>query len=161
MPVRGGCEHDAANWSALRTSVHGVTGCGAFQRRSPTGGAANGMPLKTLTDGSSPRTPSIAPVSVRTMSGLTVGGAGATGGRAAEFGDGGGWSVRGAGRGAVRGAVVVVGAGVGVVGAGGAGRCAISRPETENARATRHRSQASRPGDGENGLATPFDCRPR
>src|SRR4249919_1045975 len=25
--------------------VHGVTGCGAFQRDAPTGGAANGMPL--------------------------------------------------------------------------------------------------------------------
>ena len=29
------------------TSFHGVTGWGAFQRKAPTGGAANGIPLYT------------------------------------------------------------------------------------------------------------------
>ncbi len=28
---------------------HALTGCGAFQRKSPTGGAANGMPLNCET----------------------------------------------------------------------------------------------------------------
>src|SRR5437867_2811032 len=34
---------------ALLTPVHAATGCGGFHRRSPTGGAANGMPLKLRT----------------------------------------------------------------------------------------------------------------
>src|SRR5512136_739829 len=34
---------------AFKTPVQGFTGCGAFQRRSATGGAANGMPLKEAT----------------------------------------------------------------------------------------------------------------
>src|SRR5947209_20502674 len=34
---------------ACRTSVQGVTGCGARQRNSPTGGWANGTPLKDST----------------------------------------------------------------------------------------------------------------
>ena len=38
------CMHRAPNWSALRTPFQFLTGCGGFQRRSPTGGAANGMP---------------------------------------------------------------------------------------------------------------------
>src|SRR5688572_19710348 len=29
--------------------LQGITGCGARQRRSPTGGAANGIPLKAAT----------------------------------------------------------------------------------------------------------------
>ena len=33
---------------ASRTPSHGVTDRGSFQRCSPTGGAANGMPLKVL-----------------------------------------------------------------------------------------------------------------
>ena len=40
---------------AFFTPVHGITGCGAFHRSSPTGGAANGMPLKME------RSPSTAP----------------------------------------------------------------------------------------------------
>jgi hypothetical protein len=31
--------------AACFTPVHGFTDCGAFHRRAPTGGAANGMPL--------------------------------------------------------------------------------------------------------------------
>ena len=35
-----------AKASAFLTPDQGLTGAGAFQRSSPTGGAANGMPLK-------------------------------------------------------------------------------------------------------------------
>ena len=39
------------------TGAHDSAGCGGFQRRSPTGGAANGMPRNTRTPSSiSPRT---------------------------------------------------------------------------------------------------------
>ena len=37
------------NSVALRTSVHFAAGAGGFQRKSPTGGAAYGMPRNTLT----------------------------------------------------------------------------------------------------------------
>jgi hypothetical protein len=43
------------NWSALRTPVQSFTGWGSRQRRSPSGGCANGIPLKL-------RTPSLAGV---------------------------------------------------------------------------------------------------
>jgi hypothetical protein len=39
------CMHPQAYVSALFTPVHALADCGAFQRRSPTGGAANGIPL--------------------------------------------------------------------------------------------------------------------
>src|SRR5262252_5739571 len=39
--------HPGANASTFLTPVHGTTGCGIFQRLSPTGGAEKGMPLKT------------------------------------------------------------------------------------------------------------------
>src|SRR5678815_1018814 len=42
----GGCMQAFANASAFLTPDQGVTGAGAFQRKSPVGGAANGMPLK-------------------------------------------------------------------------------------------------------------------
>src|SRR5690242_20573517 len=42
----GGCMQAFANASAFFTPDQGLTGAGAFQRRSPVGGAANGMPLK-------------------------------------------------------------------------------------------------------------------
>ena len=42
----GSCIARGPNWSAGRTPCHGRTACGAHQRRSPTGGAANGIPLK-------------------------------------------------------------------------------------------------------------------
>jgi len=44
----------APNSPALRTSAHALTGCGAFQRKSPTGGAANGTPRNIRTVDSSP-----------------------------------------------------------------------------------------------------------
>src|SRR5204862_386414 len=40
------CMQALAKASAFFTPVHAFTGAGAFQRRSPTGGAAKGMPLK-------------------------------------------------------------------------------------------------------------------
>src|SRR5215218_3171629 len=40
------CMQAFAKASAFLTPDQGLTGAGAFQRRSPTGGAANGMPLK-------------------------------------------------------------------------------------------------------------------
>src|SRR3954470_11723910 len=42
----GGCMQAFANASAFLTPDHGFTGAGAFHRKSPVGGAANGMPLK-------------------------------------------------------------------------------------------------------------------
>src|SRR5580693_6056647 len=39
------CIHAGANASALRMSFQGVTGAGGRQRKSFTGGAANGTPL--------------------------------------------------------------------------------------------------------------------
>src|SRR5436190_1773438 len=45
------------NLSAFRTPCHAATGCGARQRRSPAGGAANGIPLKTRTSGKEPGVP--------------------------------------------------------------------------------------------------------
>jgi hypothetical protein len=41
----GCCMHWGPKVSAFFTPLQAATGCGAFQRRSPTGGAANGMPL--------------------------------------------------------------------------------------------------------------------
>src|SRR3954467_15907772 len=42
----GGCMQAFANASAFLTPGHGLSGAGAFHRKSPVGGAANGMPLK-------------------------------------------------------------------------------------------------------------------
>ena len=42
--ARGGCGHARPNSVQSRTAIHGVGGSGAFQRRSPTGGAAKGIP---------------------------------------------------------------------------------------------------------------------
>src|SRR5688572_3185288 len=63
--------HDGPNALALNTPSHLAAGCGAFQRFSPTGGAANGTPLKMRTVGCTvPVTPSISPVSMRSCSGI-------------------------------------------------------------------------------------------
>src|SRR5262245_41794874 len=56
------------NSAALRTPFHGSTGCGAFHRKAPTGGAANGIPRKTRTPGDVAATPSTTPLSVFTRS---------------------------------------------------------------------------------------------
>src|SRR5436190_10689498 len=62
----------APNLSALRVPVHFATAFGPRQRRSPTGAAANGIPLKTRTSGVDPATPEINPASVRTGSGTAA-----------------------------------------------------------------------------------------
>src|SRR5262245_15670742 len=41
--------HRGPNWSALRTALQFLTGCGSRQRRSPTGGWPKGIPLKLRT----------------------------------------------------------------------------------------------------------------
>src|SRR5689334_7468117 len=41
------CMGPGANLSACRTPSHFLGGCGARQRRSPTGGSAKGIPLYT------------------------------------------------------------------------------------------------------------------
>lgn len=43
----GSCGQAGPSWLASRGSVEGFTGAGGNQRRSPTGGAAYGMPRKT------------------------------------------------------------------------------------------------------------------
>ncbi len=43
------CMGLAPNSSHFLTPVQGLTGCGFFHRKSPTGGAANGMPLYAMT----------------------------------------------------------------------------------------------------------------
>lgn len=47
--------------TAFLTPDHGVTGCGAFHRSAPTGGAANGIPLNVRTLPSALTTPSRTP----------------------------------------------------------------------------------------------------
>src|SRR5258708_21323496 len=54
--------------SPLRTPVQGGTGCGAFHRSAPTGGAAKGTPSKRRTEGSVPTVPSRIPPSTLTLS---------------------------------------------------------------------------------------------
>src|SRR5437016_6547967 len=54
--------------SACRTPFHLGIGCGAFQRRSPTGGAAKGTPLKIRTVRSALVVPATTPASVFTSS---------------------------------------------------------------------------------------------
>src|SRR6266545_2840661 len=54
--------------SPLRTPVQGGTGCGAFHRSAPTGGAAKGTPLKRRTERSVPTVPSRIPPSTLTLS---------------------------------------------------------------------------------------------
>src|SRR5687768_1536243 len=54
----------APNSVAWRTPVQRAGGCGGRQRRSPTGGAANGMPWKDSTPSST--TPCKSPLSTRT-----------------------------------------------------------------------------------------------
>src|SRR6267142_2129578 len=68
-PPAARCVQLAENVLAARTPLQLAAGFGACQRRSPTGGAANGMPLKTRTSGLLvPATPVTSPFSVRTGS---------------------------------------------------------------------------------------------
>src|SRR5207342_931172 len=50
--------------SHFLTPFQWATGCGAFQRRSPTGGAAKGIPLKAVTSPELLFTPDTIPASV-------------------------------------------------------------------------------------------------
>src|SRR5215510_493139 len=45
LAAAASCMQLNAKDEACLTPVHGLTGCGAFQRSAPTGGAANGMAL--------------------------------------------------------------------------------------------------------------------
>src|SRR5690554_4327761 len=54
------------NRLASRTPFQEAGAWGSFQRKSPTGGAANGMPLKTVTPCTLPAVPWTRPCSVRT-----------------------------------------------------------------------------------------------
>src|SRR6185295_15476536 len=58
--------HVDPNVSAALTPSHFATGCGAFQRFCPVGGAAYGMPLKTRTLASLPEVPVTWPASILT-----------------------------------------------------------------------------------------------
>src|SRR5580765_2639743 len=55
----------AENLSPARTPSQCFAGCGGRHRRSPTGGAANGRPLKIRTSGYAPGVPVTRPFSVR------------------------------------------------------------------------------------------------
>src|SRR5271165_2146145 len=57
---------------APRRPFHACSGCGAFQRSSPTGGAAYGMPLKTRIPEASGATLAIWPASIRSVSAVQV-----------------------------------------------------------------------------------------
>ncbi len=54
------------NLAPERTPFQAAIGCGAFQRRWPTGALAKGMPLNTLTPVASEATPLTRPLSVLT-----------------------------------------------------------------------------------------------
>ena len=56
------------NWSALRAPVQFFTGCGSLHRSSPTGGCANGIPLKTRTPELEGTVDSTAPLAIFTRS---------------------------------------------------------------------------------------------
>src|SRR6185312_7484794 len=66
-PYNGRCMQRGPKWSALRTPVQPLTGCGGFQRREPTGGAAYGMPLNSSRPDLASRLPDNVPVSMRTV----------------------------------------------------------------------------------------------
>ena len=59
------CNADAPNSMASLTPFHGCGGSGGFQRHSPTGGAAYGIPRKTCT--SPVASPASNPLSIRTV----------------------------------------------------------------------------------------------
>src|SRR5579872_3623001 len=55
------------NRSHFLIPSHGVTGCGSFHRKLPTGGATNGTPLYICTSPAALVTPEIRPASVDTI----------------------------------------------------------------------------------------------
>src|SRR5688572_16227878 len=73
--TRVGCDgwtQTLPNWSAFRTPSHFGAGWGSFQRRSPSGGAAKGMPLKARTPDFRV-IPDTSPLSVLTGSSIAAG----------------------------------------------------------------------------------------
>ena len=58
---------------ASRVSFHGMTGIGSRQRKSPTGGLANGMPLKLRTPSLGAEVDSRMPFEVLTRSAAMAG----------------------------------------------------------------------------------------
>src|SRR5580704_17192910 len=60
--------HEGPNASALRAPDQFLTGCGSRQRRSPTGGWPNGIPLKLRTPSLGAAVDSTAPLAVLTRS---------------------------------------------------------------------------------------------
>src|SRR4051794_19896598 len=68
-PKTGSCIQRGPKLVAGRTSLQFRTGCGAFQRRSPTGGSANGRPLKARTPLACGPVPSTTPDASLTRSG--------------------------------------------------------------------------------------------
>src|SRR3569833_2382314 len=67
-PKTACCMQRGPNCFASRAPVHGFTGCGSFQRRLPTGGCANGIPLNSRTPEGWRPVPSSEPDAVFTMS---------------------------------------------------------------------------------------------
>src|SRR5262245_30461198 len=76
VPLFGGyhppsfCVQMGEYLSAARTPSHLGAGFGSRQRRSPSGGAAKGTPLKTMTSGVAPAAPEIEPLS--TFTGVVI-----------------------------------------------------------------------------------------
>ena len=73
LPLATFCMHGADNRSAFRTPSHFWTGIGGRHRKSPIGGAANGMPLKAVTP-PEPLIPEMRPPSTRTSSSAAAAG---------------------------------------------------------------------------------------
>src|SRR5262245_59421348 len=67
-----GWTQTSLNCSVLRTPSHFAGRCGSFQRKSPTGGAAKGIPLNARTPDESV-TPEILPVAMATGSEMAAG----------------------------------------------------------------------------------------
>src|SRR5690242_18575199 len=67
-PKTACCMQRGPNWVAGRTPVQFFTGCGAFHRESPTGGAANGTPLNARTPVAWGPDPSSVPFAILTRS---------------------------------------------------------------------------------------------
>src|SRR5688572_21884426 len=66
------CVQRGAYSVAVLTPDHFATGCGARQRFAPTGGAANGIPLKVRMSELAPAVPAIVPLSIMTSAGIAA-----------------------------------------------------------------------------------------
>src|SRR5581483_10883327 len=67
-PKTARCMHRGPNFSALRTPVQFLGGCGGFQRKSPMGGSAKGIPLNSRTPVAESVVPASVPLAVFTWS---------------------------------------------------------------------------------------------